>query len=130
METKETVHIGDLHFDHKLWINELKFFEMQLNVFEERLGEVATRHTDNIIRARIEVFQNRIIRQKEVIGDIKHKIRLRKQDISDFDNRAAVEAGGLLFEDHANEREEMSTFIRLYQNMKDEYFDFLKVVTA
>ena len=130
MDTKETVHIGDLHFDHKLWINELKFFELQLNVFEERLGEVAALRTENSIGAKIEAFQNRIIRQKEVIDEIKHKIRLREQDISDFDNRAAVEAGGLLFEDHANEREEMSTFIRLYQNMRDEYFEFLKVATA
>jgi len=130
METKETVHIGDLHFDHKLWINELKFFEMQLDVFEERLGEVATRHTDNMIRAKIEAFQNRIIRQKEVIDEIKHKIRLREQDISDFDNRAAVEAGGILFQDHSNEREEMSTFIKLYQSMKDDYLEFLKEATA
>ena len=40
---KDTVRVSDFHFDHKLWMNELKFFEMQLDVFEERLEEANCR---------------------------------------------------------------------------------------
>ena len=63
METQETVHVSDLHFDHKLWINELKFFEMQLNVFEEKLEEIVNSNSDHMVLAKVEAFQNRIIRQ-------------------------------------------------------------------
>lgn len=128
MNANETVHISDLHFDHRLWINELKFFEMQLNVFEERLEEVVAQNSDNSVLARIEAFQNRIIRQKEVIDEIKHKIRLREQDISDMDNNLSLGEKDKLFQEYVDEQDEMKTFIKLYQNMKDEYLEFLKVI--
>ncbi|MCT4622872.1 MAG: hypothetical protein N4A46_04555 [Schleiferiaceae bacterium] len=129
METKETVHISDLHFDHKLWINELKFVEMQMNIFEERLGEVVAINTDTMARAKVEAFQNQIIRQKEVIDEIKHKIRLREQDISSLDNQDTVKEGGVLFNDHESEIDEMNTFIRLYEKMRDEFKSFVSEVS-
>jgi hypothetical protein len=129
METKETVHISDLHFDHKLWINELKFVEMQMNIFEEKLGEVVAINTDAMARAKVEAFQNQIIRQKEVIDEIKHKIRLREQDISSLDNQDTVKEGGVLFNDHESEIDEMNTFIRLYEKMRDEFKSFVSEVS-
>ena len=81
METQETIHISDLHFDHKLWMNELKFFEMQLSVFKEKLEQVVKSNSETSVLARVEAFQNRIIRQNDVIDEIKHKLRLREQDL-------------------------------------------------
>jgi hypothetical protein len=77
---KETVRVSDFHFDHKLWMNELKFFEMQLDVFEERLEEVVRTISEPIGFAEVEAFQNQIIRQREVIDQLKHKFRLREKD--------------------------------------------------
>jgi hypothetical protein len=125
METQETIHISDLHFDHKLWMNELRFFEMQLIVFEEKLEEIVTSNSESAVLAKVEAFQNRIIRQKEVIDEIKHKLRLREKDLDKMKNSNSVKKGDLLFTEYESEKDEMNTFIRLYQEMRDDFKAFV-----
>lgn len=125
--TADKIHVSDLHFDHKLWLNELKFFEMQLDVFQERLEEIVSRFINNSsILAEIEAFQNRIIRQKEVINDIKHKIRLRETDLESHSNDESIDADNPFYIEHDHERDEMDTFIKLYQDMRNDFMAFLK----
>ncbi len=125
METQETIHISDLHFDHKLWMNELKFFEMQLSVFKEKLEQVVKSNSETSVLARVEAFQNRIIRQNDVIDEIKHKLRLREQDLDKLKDSDSVNRGELLFEEYESEKDEMNTFIRLYQEMRDDFKSFV-----
>ena len=125
--TADKIHVSDLHFDHKLWINELKFFEMQLVVFQERLEEIVARFINNSnVLAEIEAFQNRIIRQNEVIDEIKHKIRLREQDLENISNDKTIGSDHIFYKQHDSEREEMDTFIKLYQDMRISFMQFLK----
>jgi hypothetical protein len=123
---KETVKISDFHFDHKLWMNELKFFEMQLDVFEERLEEVVQNGMDNTGYAEVEAFQNQIIRQREVIDELKHKFRLREKDLDTYANEKEIDANHVLYKDHRKEREDMQIFIKLYQEMREKYMHFLE----
>lgn len=123
---KDKVRISDLHFDHKLWMNELKFFEMQMDVFEGRLEEIVLNLTDGMALAEVEAFQNQIIRQREVIDELKHKFRLREQDLDKFENDKVLESNHILFVDHRKEREEMQIFIKLYQEMREKYMNFLE----
>lgn len=125
METQETIHISDLHFDHKLWMNELKFFEMQLTVFEEKLEEIVKSNSETSVLAKVEAFQNRIIRQNEVIDEIKHKLRLREQDLDRMNDSSTVRKGDPLFDKYESEQAEMNTFIRLYQEMRDDFKAFV-----
>ncbi len=123
---KDTVRVSDFHFDHKLWMNELKFFEMQLDVFEERLEEVVKGLSERTAFAEVEAFQNQIIRQREVIDELKHKFRLREKDLDTYANDKEIPADHILFKDHRKEREDMQTFIRLYQEMREKYMHFLE----
>jgi len=125
METQETIHISDLHFDHMLWMNELKFFEMQLTVFEEKLEEIVKSNSETSVLAKVEAFQNRIIRQNEVIDEIKHKLRLREQDLDRMNDSSTVRKGDPLFDKYESEQAEMNTFIRLYQEMRDDFKAFV-----
>lgn len=124
---KESVKISDFHFDHKLWMNELNFFETQLDVFEERLEEVVQGISDNSAFAAVEAFQNRIIRQREVIDELKHKFRLREKDLDTYANDKELDTDHILYKDHRKEREDMQTFIKLYQEMREQYMGFLEV---
>lgn len=124
---KEQVRVSDFHFDHKLWMNELKFFEMQLEVFEERLEEVVLRIEDRSALAAVEAFQNQIIRQREVIDLLKHKFRVREKDLNALSNDMTIESDHVLFADHRKEREDMQIFIKLYQEMREKYMHFLEV---
>lgn len=123
---KDTVRVSDFHFDHKLWMNELKFFEMQLEVFEERLEEVVKALDERSAFAEVEAFQNQIIRQREVIDDLKHKFRLRERDLDTYANDKEIPTDHILFKDHRKEREDMQTFIKLYQEMREKYMHFLE----
>jgi hypothetical protein len=124
---KEQVRVSDFHFDHKLWMNELKFFEMQLEVFEGRLEEVVLRISDRTALAAVEAFQNQIIRQREVIDQLKHKFRVREKDLDALSNDLTIDSDHVLFADHRREREEMQIFIKLYQEMREKYMHFLEV---
>ncbi len=122
----ETARVSDYHFDHKLWVNELNFFESQLAIFEERLEDVVRKLTDHTAMAESEAFQNQIIRQREVIDELKHKFRLREKDLDTYDNNLELDADHPLFVDHEKEHDEMDTFIKLYSEMRDRYMAFLK----
>jgi hypothetical protein len=124
---KDKVKVSDFHFDHKLWMNELKFFEMQLDVFEERLEEIVLTIDDNGAMAAVETFQNQIIRQREVIDQLKHKFRIREKDLDALSNETTIDSDNVLFADHRKEREEMQIFIKLYQEMREKYMHFLEV---
>ncbi len=123
---KDTVRVSDFHFDHKLWMNELKFFEMQLEVFEERLEEVVKTLDERSAFAEVEAFQNQIIRQREVIDELKHKFRVRERDLDTYANDKEIPADHILFKDHRKERDDMQTFIKLYQEMREKYMHFLE----
>ena len=123
---KDTVRVSDFHFDHKLWMNELKFFEMQLDVFEERLEEVVKSLDERSAFAEVEAFQNQIIRQREVIDELKHKFRMRERDLDTYANDKEIPADHILFKDHRKERDDMQTFIKLYQEMREKYMHFLE----
>ncbi len=123
---KDKVKVSDFHFDHKLWMNELKFFEMQLEVFEERLEEVVLAIKDGLALAAVEAFQNQIIRQREVIDLLKHKFRRREKDLDALNNDMPIDKDHVLFVDHRKEREDMQIFIKLYQEMREKYMHFLE----
>ena len=126
--TTENVHLSDLHFDHKLWLNELRFFEDQLEIFDERLSQVVDRYKGDLSAlASLEAFQNQIIRQREVIDELKHKLRAREKDLNIIEKNATepISANHILFEYHHSEKEEMDTFIRLYDEMRNKYIGLL-----
>lgn len=126
--TVDKVHLSDLHFDHKLWLNELRFFEDQLDIFDDRLSQVVDRYKGDITAlASLESFQNQIIRQREVIDELKHKFRTREKDLNKIERSVdePVSANHILFEYHHSEKEEMDTFIKLYDEMRNKYIGLL-----
>ena len=126
--TTDKVHLSDLHFDHRLWLNELRFFEDQLAIFDERLAQVIDRYKDDSEALRsLEAFQNQIIRQREVIDEMKHKFRSREMDLNNIERSVEepVSANHILFEYHNSEKEEMETFIKLFNEMRENYLGLL-----
>ncbi|MCB0786643.1 MAG: hypothetical protein KDC02_20845, partial [Flavobacteriales bacterium] len=65
-----TKHINDLHFEHQVWLNNLRFYKDEIAIFEHRLEDVVTRNTDREFLAQVEHFQNQYIREKEVIDEL------------------------------------------------------------
>jgi hypothetical protein len=77
--------------------------------------------------AAVETFQNQIIRQREVIDELKHKFRLREKDLDALSNEKTIDSDSVLFTQHRREREDMQIFIKLYQEMREKYMHFLEL---
>jgi hypothetical protein len=120
------VHIQDLHDDHAMWINELGFFNQQLDFFKRRLEEVVQRYTNNDILKEVEFFQNQFIIQKEVLQTLMHHFKVEEQKLSNLAIQHPVAIDRVLFEDHPTERDKMKQFVTIYQDLRDKYLLFLE----
>ena len=119
------VYLSDLHFEHRQWMNELKFWEDEIRSFNNRLGEIVTRYTSNDIRAKVEHFQNQFILHNEVIDVLKKDVKTHEKFIAlqAEDNPVAIDR--VHFDDHTGLRERMDTQRNIYSELKMEYFGFL-----
>ncbi len=115
------VHLSDLHFEHTTWLNALAFYKDEVGIFERRLGEIATRYTGSDVLARLEHFQNRYIREREVIDELRHDIKAQENGLvkEALDRPVAIEHR--LFTDHSDLRDRMITFEKLYRELKEEF---------
>ena len=120
-----TVYLSDLHFEHQLWISELKFFEQEIPVLEKRLAEISQRNTGMEVRQKLEQFQNQFIRHKEVIDELKHNINGHENSLATYAKENQVAIDHVHFKDHGGLREEMNTFRTIYNELKDNFYKFV-----
>ncbi len=121
METK-IVYLSDLKFNLKIWKKELRFHRAEMEKFEKKLEEVAKRNLGVKAMAPLEGLQNRIIREKEVIGKLLQRIR-RKRNILNAVNMSE-EIDGRLRNEQTTLRDDMKTYIKLHYELKEELMDY------
>ena len=121
----ENAYLSDLHFEHKVWMNELNFFEDEITTFEHRLEELAKPNlTKREVMVELEHFQNQFIRQKEVINEVKHDIRMHQQYLIGVAEASPTTADQPKFQDHGDLRERMETFRKIYLDLKADFFRY------
>jgi hypothetical protein len=117
-------HVGDLHLENKLWLNELNFAADELRIFEGYLEELVTRGGGREILAQVEQYQNQFIREKEVIDILKHDINRHEHKLVEFAKRHPVTFGLYEMEDHHGMREAMERFRKIFNELKANFFQF------
>ncbi|PSJ71428.1 hypothetical protein C7N43_39370 [Sphingobacteriales bacterium UPWRP_1] len=123
--TEKHLYMKDLHFEHQLWSSELAFCKDELKILDERLREVALKNTTMEAKALVEHFQNQFIRQNEVIDEYRHKINEHENFLISEAEKHPVAIEHRFFPDHAEMREEMHIFRKLYADLKHEFVNFL-----
>ena len=113
---------SDLNFNLEVWKRELKFQESEMDYFEEKLEHVALRNFGKDVMKQLESFQNKIIREREVMGHLRHKIRMKKREIAQakFDNKREP----LFHEKQVLLKDEMKTFVKMHYELKEDMMDF------
>ena len=88
----QLLFLSDLNFNLEVWKRELKFQESEMDYFEEKLEHVAIRNLGNDVMRQLESFQNKIIREREVMGHLRHRIRMKKREIAQakYENNAEM----------------------------------------
>jgi len=114
--------LSDLNFNLDVWKRELKFQEGEMDYFEEKLEHIAMRNPGNEVMVQLEGFQNKIIREREVMGHLRHKIRMKKRELAKtkFENNSSV----LFQEKQVLLKDEMKTFVRMHYQLKELMMDF------
>lgn len=122
METK-LIYLSDLMFNLKIWKAELRFHREEMEKFEEKLEEIATRNLGIEAMAPLEGFQNKIIREKEVIGKLLQRIRQKRKIIES--GELTEEMDKRLRNQSTSMRDDMKTYIKLHYELKEDLMDFL-----
>ena len=118
----QLVYLSDLNFNLDVWKRELKFQESEMDYFEEKLEHIAIRNLGSDVMVQLEGFQNKIIREREVMGHLRHRIRMKKRELaqSKFEKNAEV----LFQEKQVMLKDEMATFVKMHYELKEKMMDF------
>jgi len=121
METK-LVYLSDLKFNLKVWKEELRFHRKEMEKFEKKLEAIAKRNLGIEAMAPLEGFQNKIIREKEVIGRMLQRIRMKRKIIESAD--LSEELDGRLRNQQTSMRDDMKIYIKLHYELKEDLMDY------
>jgi hypothetical protein len=121
METK-LVYLSDLKFNLKVWKAELRFHRKEMEKFEKKLEAIARRNPGVEAMAPLEGFQNKIIREKEVIGRMLQRIRMKRKIIESGD--LSEEMDTRLRNQSTSMRDDMKTYIKLHYELKEDLMDY------
>lgn len=118
------IFLKDLHYEHNLWRNELRFYKEELGILDNRLKEILSKNTGDEAEANAESYQNRFDIQRERISDLKHRIKGHEQHLVDYAENHPIAIDHVHFTDHAALREEMEQFRKLYAELKESFNRF------
>ncbi len=118
----QVLFLSDLNFNLEVWKRELRFQESEMDYFEEKLEHVAIRNLGSDVMIQLEGFQNKIIREREVMGHLRHRIRMKKRDIAKakIENRPEI----MFHEKQVLLKDEMKTFVKMHYELKEDMMDF------
>jgi len=121
----QLVFLSDLNFNLDVWKRELKFQESEMDYFEEKLEHVVMRNPGSEILVQLEGFQNKIIREREVMGHLRHRIRMKKRELA---LQGQLEKNNdLQFHVHEKQvllKDEMKIFVNMHYQLKERMMDF------
>ncbi|MCU0324718.1 MAG: hypothetical protein MUF45_05635 [Spirosomaceae bacterium] len=121
---KQQEYLFDLHEDHIEWLKALAFYEDELQILKNRLGEVSFKNTDQAIKMQVEKFQNQFLIQKNEIDYLKHYINQDEKSITDEILSNPTASDRRKADDNIELRDRYETFITLFGNLKEEFNDF------
>lgn len=118
-------HINELHAEHQSWVAESSFYSDELNIFLNRLTEVAGKNTKPGISSQVEHFQNQFRIQKEQLDILNHESKVHEQSLADFAREHPVAIDRRLFDNHDRFQEKVTAFKKIYEDLKNEFNRFL-----
>lgn len=121
MQTKVS-YLSDLKFNLETWKRELRFHFNEMDTFQEKLEEIASREFGKKATVPLENFQNRIMIEKDVISKLRHRINDKMKKINTVDFEEEID-GRLSGEQHTL-KDDMRTYIRMHYDLKEEMMQY------
>jgi len=123
MQTK-VAYLSDLKFNLDTWLGELRFHRSEMDKFEDKLEEVASRGEGDSNRTfkSLEVFQNRILIEQAAISKLIHRCKAKSKKITAADFSETID-GKFQNMQHPL-RDDMKTYIKLHYELKEDMMDY------
>jgi len=121
MQTKVS-YLSDLKFNLETWKRELRFHFNEMDTFEEKLEEIASREFGKKAMVPLENFQNRIMLEKSAISKLMHRCKKKMQRINSADYNEDID-GRLSNEQHPL-KDDMRNYIRMHYELKEEMMQY------
>ena len=121
MQTKVR-YLSDLKFNLETWRRELRFHFDEMDTFQEKLEEIASREFGPEAMKPLENFQNRIMIEKAAIAKLKHRCKDRLRNIHMVDYNENID--GRLREEQSTLKEDMRTYIKMHYDLKEEMMNY------
>ena len=118
-------HMDVLHFEHERWTKQLEFYKDELLTYNHRLEEIVTRYNGRGVMKELESFQNKFIRQNEVIDILKHDIHEHETVLAKSFIENPTASDHRLFDYHDGLRNRMDIFVKLYSELKTGFMRYL-----
>lgn len=124
MSTK-TAHLTDLHFEHTVWLNEIRFYTEELDLLRKRLSELAAGNNSPEFRQQLEHFQNQVAIQDEQADILKHDINVHEDGLKAFAATASeIALDHQHFAYHGELAQRINTYKEIYADFKAEFMRF------
>jgi hypothetical protein len=120
----EKIDVKKLHRENKVWKNELLFVADEIKIYESRLSELVMGDTTKDMLRSLEHFQNQFIREKEVIDQLKHDVKIHEHKLVEF-VRNNVGDEELMIKVHYELKDRMETFRKIFGELKEKFYHFL-----
>jgi len=117
-------YLSDLKFNLETWKRELRFHFNEMDTFEEKLEEIASREFGKQATIPLENFQNKIMIEKNAISKLMHRIRNKMANINNADYNESID-GRLQNEQHTL-KDDMRTYIRMHYDLKEDMMDYFR----
>ena len=121
MQTKVS-YLSDLKFNLETWRRELRFHFNEMDTFEEKLEEIASREFGKRATIPLENFQNRIMIEKAAISKLMHRCKNKLNNINTADINENID-GRLSIEQHTI-KDDMRTYIKMHYELKEEMMKY------
>ena len=116
---------NDLRYDHNIWENELNFYKSELGIFEDRLIDMLKRNPDRDLLIELEQFQNKFIRQKEVVDELNHKIHLYDDELKGIPAQIMLDNASNEMAKHKDLEDDLQTNRKLYFELRNKFNSYL-----
>ncbi|WP_291914292.1 hypothetical protein [Chitinophaga sp. CB10] len=118
-----TTQPTELHEQINSWKEAVKGVKEEVGLMRERLEQIALSKAPKDIMHRVEHFENRLLRQREVADEMFHDIKQCAKHMSDAP--AQVHHDDRPIDNYETLQDRMETFQKLYGELKSEFNHFM-----
>ena len=117
-------YLSDLKFNLETWKRELRFHFNEMDTFEEKLEEIASREFGKQATVPLENFQNKIMIEKNAISNLMHRIRNKMANINNANFNESID-GRLQNEQHTL-KDDIRTYIKMHYDLKEDMMNYFR----